>query len=573
MSGVARVAWYRFRKTLRAQAAGYVAIIVLTGLLGGVALAAVAGARRTQSSYPKFRASTNPSDLIVQPFGVGALDPKVVGMLSRLPHVTRTVHVRLPNAWLVDADGNLGAVPSSVSLLGSMNGMFFDQDRAIAVEGRLPNAERAGEMMLTDDAARALHVQVGDVVPFAFRRVVSRPGSLYPSSDAGEPASQLDIMVAGIVVLNSTLVRDHADRYPALGVFTPALMRYLEARCTPTCDFATLIAGFQVDEARSVVAVEHEIEAALPPQKYPLVELSSIVETKALRAVRPAAIALGVFGLIAALATLVIAGQVVARQLQFRAHELVTLRALGAGAATTATDGLIGIIGAIAAGAVLAVGLAVALSPLSPVGVVRSVYPTRGVAADWTVLAGGAATLFLGLSLVALVVAIAQAPHRLTRRSRRPAHRSAVAHAVAPHLPTPVGTGVRFALESGRGRNAVPVRSALFATVLAVVITVSTLVFGSSLRTLISHPRLYGWNWTYALQARNNGPIPPDARAALDRVPEVAAWSSVIQVPLVHIDDELVPAFAVPPSSRLTRRFSPGTRSTVPTRWCSARPR
>jgi hypothetical protein len=62
-----RVAWYRFRATFRRRWSGYVALAALVGLVGGVALASVAAARRTDSSYPDFLASTNPSDLIVQP--------------------------------------------------------------------------------------------------------------------------------------------------------------------------------------------------------------------------------------------------------------------------------------------------------------------------------------------------------------------------------------------------------------------------------------------------------------------------------------------------------------------------
>jgi predicted lysophospholipase L1 biosynthesis ABC-type transport system permease subunit len=51
---VLRVAWYRFRATLHRRRSGYVALAVLTGLVGGVALASVVPARRTDSSYPDF---------------------------------------------------------------------------------------------------------------------------------------------------------------------------------------------------------------------------------------------------------------------------------------------------------------------------------------------------------------------------------------------------------------------------------------------------------------------------------------------------------------------------------------
>ena len=66
-------------------------------------------------------------------------------------------------------------------------------------------------------------------------------------------------------------------------------------------------------------------------------------------------------------------------------------------------------------------------------------------------------------------------------------------------LPVSAVTGIRFALEPGAESEAVPVRSAILGATLAVVVIIATVVFGSSLNSLVSHPRLYGWNWNYAL--------------------------------------------------------------------------
>jgi hypothetical protein len=41
-----------------------VAIVLLVGLVGGLAMGSIAAARRTESSFPVFFASTNPSNLI-----------------------------------------------------------------------------------------------------------------------------------------------------------------------------------------------------------------------------------------------------------------------------------------------------------------------------------------------------------------------------------------------------------------------------------------------------------------------------------------------------------------------------
>ncbi len=63
------VAGYRFRATLPRRWAGYLSLIVLVGLLGGLGLGSLAAARRTQSSFSTFLAGTNPSDLVVSIYG------------------------------------------------------------------------------------------------------------------------------------------------------------------------------------------------------------------------------------------------------------------------------------------------------------------------------------------------------------------------------------------------------------------------------------------------------------------------------------------------------------------------
>ena len=65
------VAWYRLRVTFARRWTSYLSVVLLIGLVGGLAMGSIAGARRTQSSYPEFLASTNPSDLYFSSFGTG----------------------------------------------------------------------------------------------------------------------------------------------------------------------------------------------------------------------------------------------------------------------------------------------------------------------------------------------------------------------------------------------------------------------------------------------------------------------------------------------------------------------
>jgi hypothetical protein len=87
--GVLRLSVYRFRTTLRARRSGYISVIVLVALVGGLAMASLIGARRTESSYPQFLAGTNPSDLLVNPNSPPDNVSSFISATGRLPHVRK----------------------------------------------------------------------------------------------------------------------------------------------------------------------------------------------------------------------------------------------------------------------------------------------------------------------------------------------------------------------------------------------------------------------------------------------------------------------------------------------------
>ena len=99
--------------------------------------------------------------------------------------------------------------------------------------------------------------------------------------------------------------------------------------------------------------------------------------------------------------------------------------------------------------------------------------------------------------------------------------------------------GVGFALDSRSGRTNVPARWVLTGAVVAVATVAATLTFSASLHTLVTHPKLYGWNWNYALQSEFD--VPPASQTALDHDPDVAGWSGYSD-PNLQIDGQTVPA-------------------------------
>ena len=276
-------------------------------------------------------------------------------------------------------------------------------------------------------------------------------------------------------------------------------------------------------------------------------------QAKADRAIKPLSIALGVFGGITALAALLMGMQVIGRYLRRRREESEVLRALGADPTTVATDALIGVVGAVAVGSLLAVLVAVALSPISPLGPIRPFYPTPGISFDWTVLGGGFGVIFVGLALAAIGLAIRNSPERVARRQRFAANGSALLRSDGMlGLPAPAATGLRFALEPGSELDAVPMRSAILGAALAAIVLITTVTFGASLDHLVSTPRLYGWNWSYALSGGDGGgggDIPAQQSATLlahDHY--LSAYSSVYFVNLI-VDGQDVPVIGTTPGA------------------------
>ncbi|MGD0608754.1 MAG: hypothetical protein ABSA53_34870, partial [Streptosporangiaceae bacterium] len=330
-----RVASYRFRATFRRRLGGYLALAVLIGLVGGVALGSLTAARRSYASYPAFLASTNPSDLLVVPQTNGP-EPGLVHELARLPHVRSAEEGEQITASTLTPGGQISTVLiTQVELVASPDGLFSDQDRLKIVQGRPADPARADEVVATNEAAAVLGLHVGSRIPVGILQGYNATSPhLYRKTE---------LTVVGIGVLGIQLVHDDIDTNRAgFLVGTPALLREYESCCaTNSYD------GLQLDGgSRSDIPVEQEYEQLIdnPSNSYGQLVIydTSAIEAEAQQAIRPEAIALAVFGVIALVAALVIGTQSISRQLYSGAGQAEVLRALGAAPAATMADGLLG---------------------------------------------------------------------------------------------------------------------------------------------------------------------------------------------------------------------------------------
>jgi FtsX-like permease family len=567
MRSLLRVAFYRFRATFGRRWPGYATIVLLIGLVGGLAMGAIAGARRTQSSFPIYAASTKPAqiqafDAFLDPaIGINAgYEPSRARAIAHLPHVSEAGTVVGFDANLVllshlHTHAEPGEKPPVFE--GSTNGDFTKEDRVTLVQGRLADPARRDEVVMNAQAAHQLGLHIGSTVRLGFNSDAQLLSPECCSAKATPPKVVVTLHLVGIIVLASTVVQDDVDALGSqVGLFTPALTRVL-AQCCATYSTSAL----QVDGgAREIPVVQSEVDALLGKRLTAAAsgsnggegEVAAAVAT-AERAIRPEAIALGVFGGIAGLAAILIAAQVIGRQLRLGSDDAGVLRALGARPAVTAAEGLLGLLGAVVLGSLMAFAVAVALSPLAPIGPVRPVYPYRGVAFDWTVLGLGVLALVAILGALSVGLAYRAAPHREAGRRRTAVVRSSatVRGMASAGLPVSAVAGVRLALEPGSGRSAVPVRSAILGAMLAITVVAGTFTFGSSLDTLVSRPSLYGWNWNYMLVSGFSGDedLPQhEATKLLEHDPYVSGISGMYFGAL-KVDGQKVPVLGGSPGS------------------------
>jgi hypothetical protein len=559
-------AGYRFRTGFARRWTGYLSLVVLVGLVGGVSMAAIAGARRTQSSFPTYLASTHPGDLVAfdafQPATGSGYSARLNDKVAHLPYVRH-------EATVVGFDGTLqilsgfrengvpGEAPPAVE--GSPNGEYLTQDRATVLQGRSVNPTAVNEFMLSAGAARAAGLHLGSTVRIAFFSDAQAGSPDFAGYPHDNPRLLATLKLVGIIEFAPQVVQDDDQALgDQIAVLSPALTRQLEGCCAYYTYLSLALAG----GSRHIASVEAGVNRLAP-------HLESVggymtdapFVAKAERAVRPDAVAFGVFGAVAALAALVINGQVLSRLIRREAGDRSVLRALGASPVVTASDALAGVLVSVLVGALAAAVVAVALSPLAPIGPVRGVYPDKGAAFDWTVLGFGVLALVVGLGLCALFIAYRTAPHRLALRRGsgilETGGAGRLGRSVGSVLPPNARLGLEAALGTGAGvgvgasGRSAPVRSALLGAVVAVVLVVATIVFGSSLDALVSQPPLYGWNWDYALLAGFSGAenLPASTSATLlSHDPDVAHWAGVYFV-TAQLDGQSVGMMATRPGA------------------------
>jgi hypothetical protein len=461
-----------------------VVITLLVGVVGAIVLATAAGARRSSSSLQRFIEYSRSADVEVD-----ARNP-TPAQLDAFQHAPGVAGFAVLNADSLTPD-----IGSNLAIAAAVDDKFGSvADRARLVSGRRADPSAPDEINIGETLAAQAHLRIGSYIEAGSMTPAQLKG-LLRGRDPGPPQGpRVRLRVVGIV----RRPLDLGDRAASGGVvvLTPA---FDHAYAGKIGVFQSVLRVRTVHGAADVKRVQDEARRIFGRNQFFQLVDASLERSGASSAINVLTMALWIFAAVTGLAAAVALGIVLTRDNSEGSGDQETLCALGLTRRQRVEARAPRALLIAAVGALLAVGGAVALSPLFPVGIAQRADPDTGLHADWLVLGLGL------LVIVVFVVAVSMsAALRATRRAalEGPARVRGPGWAVAEiassaSIPPTVAIGVRMAVQRGRGKTAVPVLSAFLGVVLGVIGITGVLVFASSLNRLETTPRLYGWTWDF----------------------------------------------------------------------------
>lgn len=520
----ATLLWVRSEVARRWRA--LVLLGLLAGLVGGLALAAVAGARRTSTAYERYRDATGRSDAIVFATLMGVFDADYTPVRN-LPEVEDAGAFALTPVGLQGIE--IG------QLAPGDDRLYRTIDRPLLVDGRLPDPTRAGEIVVNRKAASELGLGVGDRVTMVSSTEFDETGPLGPESG---PSVAVTVVGVGDSHIDLQFQGDSPAFTPSGAFLTqhPEIPRAtnLVVRLRPGTDVAEF--GRRAAEAMGLPGL-------------PTRDLSE--DTKRVtHGTDLERTALLLFAAAVALAGVVLVGQALTRTVYALEQPAGALRALGF-TRSGLVGGLVAPLAVTAVSGMVAAGVsAIALSRWFPVGLAGRLEPDPGVHADWLVIVPGALAVGLIVMAGAALSAIrttSRAPARpriVTKLSVVPAIRRL---ALAP-LPAVIGAGL--ALERGEGDRQLPVRPALISAATAVLGVVGAFGLLHGIDDALARPDRSGQFWDADV-------LPTvDAEGAERVVADLAADEEIRDVHIVSLSDVEFDGASVPIYTLQTRKGS-----------------
>ncbi len=529
-----RTARYLARSELRRRWPATLVLAALVGLTGGVLLTTVAGARRSSTAYERFRRETLAADLDIAFDGEPTEDIDASkASVAALPDVAVVTQTAFP--FIVPAGSGFYPYLDFLAIVGLDEEFGSTIDRPRMVEGRLPAPDRPEETAVLASYGREAGAGVGDTLAFeSFAPEQLRP--LFESGDAGPPAGpEVELTVTGIFDAPTFLSESSGNFQPKV-LLSPAFVEAQGERIATYPGGLTVRLRVGADGVAATSAAVRDLFG-----NDPTLELTpaSEVDAKIDSSIDVIVTALALTALVAGIAGTVAMAQALERHLSSSATDGRPLAALGMTRRERVLGQVLMVLPAATGGALLAVTVAVAASPLMPVGVARRAEPDPGISIDGWLLAGG----FVGIALVVTALATAVA---ITTARRATLVTTSEAEAATGRparvlrktaLPPEAMIGVGMATAPRRG-TAWAVRSGLAGIAFGVTGLVAVVVFASSVTSLVGSPDRWGAPFD-ALVSSFSGDLIGEHGDELLADPEVARMGT-LTTGLGRIGDEEV---------------------------------
>ncbi|WP_026877464.1 FtsX-like permease family protein [Jiangella gansuensis] len=475
------LAWSRL--DFRRRWKSLLVMALLVALAAGTVMAATAGARRGASVVDRLQARTLPATVAVLPNQPG-FDWDAVRSLPEVEALTTFV---LTYTGFVIEELPDGADPWAFPPADDEN--MRTVERPVTLAGRLANPDRADEVVVTPRFVAAFGLGVGDTVTLRLYTPQTQDALAFTDDLTGAVLDGPTVRARIVGVIRSPWYSDSVG--DEQGTIVPSPGFY--ARYAPN------LMGASDGGIRNALVRLHDGEASLSSFKAGLARVSGRTDIDQMNLVEEGRRASGTtgfeaeallgFAAAAAVAAVFLIGQSVARYAASTVAALEALRAVGMTERQTRLAAALGPAAAGLAGTAVGVAAAVVASRWFPIGTASLLEPAPGISIDVPVLLTGALTVPL------LVIAGGIAAAWLALRSARSptSRRSAVAGAAARlGAPVPVVVGARFALEPGRGAQAVAVRPALVGAVTGVVGVVAAFTFSAGVDDAAANPARFG---------------------------------------------------------------------------------
>ncbi|MCU1361005.1 MAG: hypothetical protein JWN99_2294 [Ilumatobacteraceae bacterium] len=474
-----------------------VATGVLAGIVAGVGIACLAGARRTDSLFDRYFDATRASQLELDP---GTPTAEADRALRAMPEVESASYWAAIGAFILDDQGKLD--PNYAGALNfTTDGRYLDQDLVTVTSGRRLDPTQPDEIMMSEPFADLLHAKVGTEIDLG---LAPTDDNGYPTQDT--PTSTVHARVVGIMVFPNDVTSSELDRIPKLFV-SPAFGHLLDVPDPdPTyvgyawyglrlkngdADVDAVLARWQgiVDQHNATIN-----DPDSPNNWLNFVHRTSDVRRTAERSIRPIVTALMTFGALVLLASIVLLAQALARGVRSAREDLRLAQMLGMSSGQTIRIALVAPVMIALVAAISAITTAIIGSSQFPAGPFSVFEPNPGIDIDIGLIALAVVVVVVVPLAVAALVARGQARQPVLgerQGARRPSRLTGAMAAAG--APLPVLSAVRLTVEPGRGQSFVPTRLVLLTSVTTVVLLVTTIVFGHNLGSLSRDPERFGW--------------------------------------------------------------------------------